>query len=54
MGLIQNRDALLEDAAIVVMSQRPTTIQRKLEIGYARAGRIIDQLGGSGIVGLFW
>jgi S-DNA-T family DNA segregation ATPase FtsK/SpoIIIE len=53
---LKNRDALFEDAAkIVVMSQQGSTslIQRKLEIGYARAGRIIDQLEAAGIVGPF-
>jgi S-DNA-T family DNA segregation ATPase FtsK/SpoIIIE len=53
---LKNRDALFEDAAkIVVMAQQGSTslIQRKLEIGYARAGRIIDQLEAAGIVGPF-
>ncbi len=53
---LKNRDALFEDAAkIVVMAQQGSTslIQRRLEIGYARAGRIIDQLEAAGIVGPF-
>jgi len=50
------KDDLFEDAArIVVMNQQGSTslIQRKLSIGYNRAGRIIDQLEASGIVGPF-
>lgn len=51
-----DRDALFEDAArIIVMHQQGSTslIQRKLKLGYNRAGRIIDQLEGAGIVGPF-
>ena len=53
---LSKRDELFEDAArIVVMSQQGSTslIQRKLSIGYNRAGRIIDQLEAAGIVGPF-
>ncbi len=49
-------DDLFDDAArLVVMHQQGSTslIQRKLSIGYNRAGRIIDQLEASGIVGPF-
>jgi S-DNA-T family DNA segregation ATPase FtsK/SpoIIIE len=49
-------DELFEDAArIVVVHQQGSTslIQRKLSIGYNRAGRIIDQLEAAGIVGPF-
>jgi S-DNA-T family DNA segregation ATPase FtsK/SpoIIIE len=37
------------------MHQQGSTslIQRKLKLGYNRAGRIIDQLEGAGIVGSF-
>lgn len=48
------RDAKFEDAArlIVQMQQGSTSlIQRRLEVGYARAGRIMDQLAAAGIVG---
>lgn len=51
-----DRDALFEDAArLIVMHQQGSTslIQRKLKLGYNRAGRIIDQLEGAGVVGQF-
>ncbi len=51
---LQNRDELFEEAArILVMNQSGSTsmIQRKLAIGYNRAGRIVDQLEAAGIVG---
>jgi len=50
------RDALFEEAArIVVNNQMGSTslIQRRLKIGYNRAGRLIDQLEHAGIVGPF-
>jgi len=53
---LQKRDDLFEDAArIVIMNQQGSTslIQRKLSIGYNRAGRIIDQLEAAGVVGPF-
>lgn len=51
-----DRDPMFEDAArLIVMHQQGSTslIQRKLKLGYNRAGRIIDQLEASGIVGKF-
>ena len=48
------RDSLFEDAAkLVVMHQQGSTslIQRKMNLGYNRAGRIMDQLEAAGIVG---
>ena len=51
-----NRDPMFEDAArLIVMHQQGSTslIQRKLKLGYNRAGRIIDQLEAAGIVGPF-
>ena len=48
------RDSLFEEAArLVVQTQQGSTsmIQRKLKLGYNRAGRIIDQLEAAGIVG---
>jgi len=50
------RDELFEDAArIIVQTQQGSTslLQRKLKLGYNRAGRIIDQLEAVGIVGPF-
>jgi S-DNA-T family DNA segregation ATPase FtsK/SpoIIIE len=48
------RDSLFEDAArIMVQNQVGSTsmIQRKLKIGYNRAGRLMDQLEDAGVVG---
>lgn len=44
-----------ESARLVVMHQHGSTslIQRKLSLGYNRAGRIIDQLEAAGVVGPF-
>lgn len=49
-------DQLFDDAArLLVIHQQGSTslIQRKMKLGYNRAGRIIDQLEGAGIVGQF-
>ncbi|MFT6500914.1 MAG: S-DNA-T family DNA segregation ATPase FtsK/SpoIIIE [Crocinitomicaceae bacterium] len=49
-------DVLFPDAArIVVMHQQGSAslLQRKLKLGYNRAGRIVDQLEGAGIIGPF-
>ncbi len=49
-------DALFPDAArIVVLHQQGSAslLQRKLKLGYNRAGRIVDQLEGMGIIGPF-
>ena len=51
-----DRDELFEDAArLIVQHQQGSTslIQRKMKLGYNRAGRIIDQLEAAGIVGPF-
>ncbi len=51
-----DRDELFEEAArIIVQTQQGSTslLQRKLKLGYNRAGRIIDQLEAAGIVGHF-
>jgi S-DNA-T family DNA segregation ATPase FtsK/SpoIIIE len=51
-----DRDSMFEDAArLIVLHQQGSTslIQRKLKLGYNRAGRIIDQLEAAGIVGPF-
>lgn len=53
---LSERDALFEEAArLIVMHQQGSTslIQRKLKLGYNRAGRLIDQLEAAGIVGSF-
>jgi S-DNA-T family DNA segregation ATPase FtsK/SpoIIIE len=50
------RDAMFEDAArVIVQHQQGSTslLQRKLKLGYNRAGRIIDQLETAGIIGPF-
>ncbi|MHA8051346.1 DNA translocase FtsK 4TM domain-containing protein [Aquirufa sp. ROCK-SH2] len=51
-----NRDQYFDEAArLIVMHQQGSTslIQRKLKLGYNRAGRLIDQLEAAGIVGPF-
>lgn len=51
-----DRDALFEDAArIIVQHQQGSAslLQRKLKLGYNRAGRIVDQLEAAGIIGPF-
>ncbi len=53
---LDNRDGMFEEAArLVVTHQQGSTslIQRKLSLGYNRAGRIIDQLEAAGVVGAF-
>lgn len=52
----ENRDSLFEEAArLIVVHQQGSTslIQRRLNLGYNRAGRLIDQLEKAGIVGPF-
>jgi S-DNA-T family DNA segregation ATPase FtsK/SpoIIIE len=53
---LSDRDAMFNEAArLIVSHQQGSTslIQRKLKLGYNRAGRIIDQLEAAGIVGSF-
>jgi S-DNA-T family DNA segregation ATPase FtsK/SpoIIIE len=53
---LSERDALFEEAAkLIVAHQQGSTslIQRKMKLGYNRAGRLIDQLEAAGIVGPF-
>ena len=53
---LAERDTLFEDAArLIVLHQQGSTslIQRKLKLGYNRAGRLIDQLEAAGVVGPF-
>ena len=51
-----DRDPMFEEAArVLVMHQQGSTslLQRKLKLGYNRAGRLIDQLETAGIIGPF-
>ena len=51
---INDKDALFEDAArLIVSSQSGSTslLQRRMKLGYNRAGRLMDQLEAAGIVG---
>ncbi|MGV3561077.1 DNA translocase FtsK 4TM domain-containing protein [Larkinella arboricola] len=53
---LENRDPMFDEAArLVVNHQQGSTslIQRRLKLGYNRAGRLIDQLEAAGIVGAF-
>lgn len=53
---IDDRDALFREAAeVIVIAQQGSAslLQRKLKLGYNRAGRLIDQLEAAGIVGPF-
>ncbi|WP_111307240.1 DNA translocase FtsK [Confluentibacter sediminis] len=53
---ISERDKLFKDAAIVIVQAQQgsaSLLQRKLKLGYNRAGRLIDQLEAAGIVGPF-
>lgn len=53
---VSERDKLFREAAeVVVLAQQGSAslLQRKLKLGYNRAGRIIDQLEAAGIVGPF-
>ena len=53
---IADRDSFFEEAArIIVQHQQGSAslLQRKLKLGYNRAGRIVDQLEAAGIIGPF-
>ncbi|TWO33091.1 DNA translocase FtsK [Seonamhaeicola sediminis] len=53
---IEDRDKLFKEAAIVIVTAQQgsaSLLQRKLKLGYNRAGRLIDQLEAAGIVGPF-
>lgn len=53
---IDDRDAMFREAAeVLVIAQQGSAslLQRKLKLGYNRAGRLIDQLEAAGIVGPF-
>lgn len=51
---VNDRDPLFEDAArLIVQNQVGSTslIQRRMKLGYNRAGRLMDQLEAAGVVG---
>ncbi len=51
-----DRDQLFDDAARIIVAHQhgsASLLQRKLKLGYNRAGRLIDQLEAAGIVGQF-
>jgi DNA segregation ATPase FtsK/SpoIIIE, S-DNA-T family len=51
---VNDKDPLFDDAAkIIVMSQIGSTslLQRRMKLGYNRAGRLMDQLEAAGVVG---
>jgi S-DNA-T family DNA segregation ATPase FtsK/SpoIIIE len=53
---ISDRDKLFEEAAYLIVNAQQgsaSLLQRKLKLGYNRAGRLIDQLEAAGIVGPF-
>tara|TARA_R110000787_G_scaffold48953_12_gene117565 strand:+ start:3088 stop:5511 length:2424 start_codon:yes stop_codon:yes gene_type:complete len=53
---IADRDKLFKEAAEVIVTAQQgsaSLLQRKLKLGYNRAGRLIDQLEAAGIVGQF-
>jgi len=53
---ISERDVLFREAAEVIVTAQQgsaSLLQRKLKLGYNRAGRLIDQLEAAGIVGPF-
>ncbi len=51
-----DRDPLFEDAARLIIRHQQgsvSLVQRRLKVGYARAGRIVDELEAAGVVGPF-
>jgi S-DNA-T family DNA segregation ATPase FtsK/SpoIIIE len=53
---VEDRDPLFREAAEVIVNAQQgsaSLLQRKMKLGYNRAGRIIDQLEAAGIVGKF-
>lgn len=52
----EDRDVLFDDAALIVVQHQQgsaSLLQRRLKLGYNRAGRIVDQLEAAGIIGPF-
>ncbi len=53
---MEERDALFDEAARIVVNHQQgsaSLLQRKLKLGYNRAGRLVDQLEAAGIIGPF-
>ena len=53
---LDDKDAMFDEAALLVVQHQSgstSMIQRRLRLGYNRAGRIIDQLEAAGVVGAF-
>ena len=53
---IDERDPMFNEAARVIVTNQQgsaSLLQRKLKLGYNRAGRLIDQMEDAGIVGPF-
>ena len=53
---LEDKDAMFDEAALLVVQHQSgstSMIQRRLRLGYNRAGRIIDQLEAAGVVGPF-
>lgn len=51
---LDDEDELIDEAARIIIDENTASVsllQRKLRVGYARAGRIIDQLEAKGVVG---
>lgn len=49
-----NEDELIDEAIEIIINENTASVsllQRKLKVGYARAGRIIDQLEARGVIG---
>ncbi len=56
LAVDEERDSLFEEAVRIVVRHQQGSVsllQRKLKIGYSRAGRLLDQLEQAGIVGPF-
>ena len=53
---VEDRDSMFDEAARVIVTNQQgsaSLLQRKLKLGYNRAGRLIDQMEDAGIVGPF-